>query len=1025
MHDNSDDLCISDNARTITCLTTSELNDLYLNHNSITIFHLNIRSINKHFDEALVMLNDLKFKFDIIIFTETHIQRPTNEYSIEGYKCSFFNSKINKSDGIVIYYNSQSTSNVKSQSIVTIKEANAALTTFSFNGELYEIISLYRSPATNVKLFIDQLDTFLGTLQAKHRFLVGDTNINILETADRVNSIYQLKYKDVMAANGYMSCINIPTRTTSITSTCIDHIYLHSNKDCETLPVVLQTSVTDHFATSFSWNSQATFDQHKDKNHTPIYRKIDYEKLEEELTKCEWNDVFECEDPNVALDKFMYTLRLTLDHSTSIAQPQNKPRFRKIKPWITKGLIVSIRKRDAMSRAIKKDCEYRKLNNLDLNTEFLNKYKMYRNFLSALIRKTKNNYFKTKIGLCKNDPKLLWKVINDVTGDSKTSVEVNYIKDVIIGENKISATDYPKEVANAFVDHFTEVGSKLASKIKNKKSRQRIDHQPNNKVDASITFQQITQKEMLEYISQLKDTSACGIDDIQVRTIKKIKLFIIDPIVHIFNLCLKTGIFPNRLKIAIIKPIYKAKDKHLIENYRPISILTHLSKLLEKCIKFRLVQFFDKHNIISKSQFGFRSNLGTQDAIYALTTEIGENLDKTRKTLAVFLDLAKAFDTVKHDLLLKKLENCGIRNTPLSLIKNYLSARTQYVKINNTLSYPRTLEYGVPQGTVLGPILFLVYINDLCNLQICGKLISYADDTALIFSGKSFKDAKINAEKGLRTVYEWLNNNMLTLNLDKTVFISFSFYDNIASDNVTLQMHDPLCTLSDNSCSCYNLAKCYVTKYLGVLIDNHLNWKNHIISVTSKLRSISYKFYRLRPILNLENLKLVYYAFAQSYLLYAILSWGGALETHLKPLKLAQKSILKTIFNRPRYYPTNKLFEEAKVCNLTKLFIKTLMLFMYKNSLSQNQIANHIYVTRSSLIVQLNVPIMHTSFGQRQSVYLGPRLFNNLPSDITSSENFKSFKYNLCKWLHCSARRYWDDNIGYRPAPITTIISRL
>jgi Reverse transcriptase (RNA-dependent DNA polymerase) len=887
---------------------------------------------------------------------------------------------------------------------------------------MYEIISVYRSPATNVKAFIDQVDTFLGTLSAKHRFLVGDTNINILETTDRVYSIDQLKYRDVMAANGYISCINIPTRSTATTNTCIDHIYLHSSKDCEILPVVLQTSVTDHFATSFSWNSKAsTFDQQKDKNNTPIYRKIDYEMLEEELSKTEWKNVLECENPDLALEKFMCTLRRALDNSTSAIQSQNKSRFRKIKPWITKGLIVSIRKRDAMSRAIKKDCEYRKLNNLNLNTEFVKKYKMYRNFLSALIRQTKNNYYKSKINLCKNDPKLLWKVINDVTGCSKNSDGVNDIKEVLVGENNISSTDSPKEVANAFVDHFTDVGSKLASKIKNKTS----GHPSNNKVDASITFQQITQEEMLGYISQLKDTSACGFDDIQVLTIKKIKLFIIEPIVHIFNLCLNTGIFPNSLKTAIIKPIFKAKDKHLIENYRPISILTHFSKLLEKCIKFRLVQFFDKHNIISNSQFGFRSNLSTQDAIYALTTEIGKNLDKTRKTLAVFLDLAKAFDTVQHDLLLKKLENCGIRDTPLILIKNYLSARTQYVKINNTLSNPRTLECGVPQGTVLGPILFLVYINDLCNLQICGKLISYADDTALIFSGQSFEDAKRNAEKGLKIVYEWLNNNLLTLNLDKTVFVSFSFYDNIASDNVTLKIHEPLCTLSNNSCYCYNLTKCYVTKYLGVLIDHHLNWKNHINSVTSKLRAISYKFYRLRPILNLENLKLVYYAFAQSYLLYAILSWGGALKTHMKPLKIAQKSILKTVFNKPRYYPTCKLFDEAKVCNLTNLFIKTLMLFMYKNNLSKNQILNRIHLTRSSLIVQLNVPTMHTSFGQRQSVYLGPKLFNNLPLEITSSENVKVFKHNLCKWLHRSTQNYLDDNFGYRPTPVTSLHSRL
>lgn len=251
-------------------------------------------------------------------------------------------------------------------------------------------------------------------------------------------------------------------------------------------------------------------------------------------------------------------------------------------------------------------------------------------------------------------------------------------------------------------------------------------------------------------------------------------------------------------------------------------------------------------------------------------------------------------------------------------------------------------------------------------------------------------------------MYEWLNNNLLTLNLEKTVFLSFSLYDNVASDKVILKMHDPLCTLSHNSCVCYKLTKCSVTKYLGVLIDHHLNWKDHIISVTQKLRSISYKFYRLRQILNLGNLKLIYFAFAQSYLLYAILNWGGALKTHLKPLKAAQKSILKTILKKPSYYPTSELFDEAKVCDVRNLFIKTLMLFTFKNVLSQNQLLRRIHLTRSSQFIQLKVPTMHTSFGQRQSIYLGPKLFNNLPYNITFSKNFKDFKRKLSKLLHSS-----------------------
>jgi Reverse transcriptase (RNA-dependent DNA polymerase) len=283
----------------------------------------------------------------------------------------------------------------------------------------------------------------------------------------------------------------------------------------------------------------------------------------------------------------------------------------------------------------------------------LSKYKLYRNFLNALIKKTKNDFYKNKIMLCNNDRASIWKVINEVTdGGSKHSIAGNEIKDVTVSNKTISSNEQPIEVANGFVDYFTNIGSSLAHIIKNKPSfsHSRVYQHPQIKIEESIKFQPISENEISHLISKLKDTSACGIDDIQVVTIKKIKLFILEPLVHIFNLCLKHGVFPDSLKIAVIKPIHKAKEKHLIGNYRPISLLTHFSKLLEKCIKSRVIAFLDKHNIISDSQFGFRPNLSTQDAIYSLTTEIAENVDKSRKTLAVFLDLAKAFDTVEHSL---------------------------------------------------------------------------------------------------------------------------------------------------------------------------------------------------------------------------------------------------------------------------------------------------------------------------------------------------------------------------------------
>ena len=330
--------------------------------------------------------------------------------------------------------------------------------------------------------------------------------------------------------------------------------------------------------------------------------------------------------------------------------------------------------------------------------------------------------------------------------------------------------------------------------------------------------------------------------------------------------------------------------------------------------------------------------------------------------------------------------------------------REQYVKVNDHTSYPRILQCGVPQGTVLGPLLFLIYINDLCNINTGGKVISYADDTALIFTGKNFNEARQNSEKGLQIIFKWLNNNLLTLNLDKTVFLTFSSYDNAVANRVNLKIHHSDCPSNDHPCNCYNINKVSSVKYLGIIVDHHLNWKEHIKFISNKLRAVSYKFYRLRPILNKANLKLMYYAFAQSYLLYGILGWGGVSKFNLKPLELVQKSIIKTILRRPRTYPSIKVFAEFKVCSVRNLFLKMLMLHTFKFKI----FSFSLYDTRLSSSSYIKIPTMLTSLGQRQGSYLGPKIFNLLPSNLSRLDNYKDFKKQLCIWIHSLSHNHWN-----------------
>jgi hypothetical protein len=232
-------------------------------------------------------------------------------------------------------------------------------------------------------------------------------------------------------------------------------------------------------------------------------------------------------------------------------------------------------------------------------------------------------------------------------------------------------------------------------------------------------------------------------------------------ITYLANLCFKHGVFPNYLKQAIVTPVFKSGNRSIASDYRPISVLPAISKILEKLINTRLINYLNKFQILSDNQYGFRQGISTEDAVSALSSLIIENVDNNKKCITVFLDLKKAFDTVSVPILINTLACIGIRDIPLSLLSSYLHNRSQKVKIGKYLSDECDVNYGVPQGSVLGPTLFLIYINQLCKMCIAGgSIFTYADDTAIVFSGNDWDDVRKTAEVGLAKVARWLQANL-------------------------------------------------------------------------------------------------------------------------------------------------------------------------------------------------------------------------------------------------------------------------
>ena len=327
--------------------------------------------------------------------------------------------------------------------------------------------------------------------------------------------------------------------------------------------------------------------------------------------------------------------------------------------------------------------------------------------------------------------------------------------------------------------------------------------------------------EIITIVNKLTQKTSTDCNDMNMSFVKNIIHLVVQPFTYICNLSFATGIFPDAMKIAKVIPIYKTGAKDEFNNYRAISLLPQFYKILEKLFDDRLEQFICKNNILTDCQFGFRTGRSSSMAIVNLIEKITNSLDNMKAVISVFIDLKKAFDTIDHTILLQKLNHYGIRGIVNQWICSYLTYRKQYVQIKGTKSSLERILCGVPQGSILGPTLFNLYLNDICNVSSILEFTLFADDTNITYSHDSTTSLCNTLNTEQEKLNAWLNLNKLSLNLQKTNYITFST-NNLDS---TIQI----------AINGSNIEKVNSTKYLGVYIDHHLNWKDHIAYISSKL----------------------------------------------------------------------------------------------------------------------------------------------------------------------------------------------
>jgi len=648
-------------------------------------------------------------------------------------------------------------------------------------------------------------------------------------------------------------------------------------------------------------------------------------------------------------------------------------------PWMTAGIVKSSH-----------TCEklFKKTIGIDKDNPNVINYKTYRNKLNSIKRTAKKKYYEGQINTFKNDSYKLWQVLKDIIGKSndKTSSISDQFKINGALEND------PTKIANGFCSFYTGLGKNLAAKIPivNKKYS---DYLP-ERSEKSFFIAPTNEFEIYKIIGNLKPKKSASDDGISNLLIKKLREVIVIPLTIIINKTIETGIVPDIFKVAKIIPIYKSKQKDLFINYRPISILPSFSKIMEKILHKRLYQFINSNNMLYASQYGFRSKHSTGHAISEFYTKTLLNFENKLQTLSTFLDLSKAFDTIDHKILLSKLLNYGIRGKALDWFESYLNNRFQYVNYKNTESNKQKIEYGVPQGSVLGPLLFILYINDLPTVLKHSKAIIFADDTTIYTSSNDKNVLYENMNIDLNNLATWFNSNKLSLNLDKTnsMLLNPKRFKSSDQNLNILQIDNHIIKPKTD------------IKFLGIIINEHLDWTNNLKTTTSKLSKSVYVLNKVKNFLpthtSTHTMKTLYNSFFLTHINYALLVWGPNLMVkQLNLITKLQKKAVRAVKNSSYNAHTNPLFKELELMkfsdiidlNIAKFVFQfksnSLPLLLMETYMHNDQIHDHNTRNRTNP----RPPLAKLSVFKNSFIGKGPGLWYNLHQNLKNCGSIKKF----------------------------------
>jgi Reverse transcriptase (RNA-dependent DNA polymerase) len=867
----------------------------------------------------------------------------------------------------------------------------------------YMLCNIYRAPTSAgnesqrdlIENYNQQLDNLLPMLTKNNciSIVFSDCNINLL----KINSSQlTAEYLDACHANGFIQTNLKASRIQQNSYSLIDHIMTnYIDHDIVTGSII--NDISDHFMQFFSCNNI----QNEPNVNDTMFRNFSYQNMSDfrdDLRGLSWNNVLSERNVNTALDNFLDTFQPLFDLRFPLKKRRINRNYNRLNDFMTAGLLVSRRRKNVL---YKKQLVSPSPNNV-------NKYKTYRNIYNSVLRRSKKMYFEESLYKFRKKPKKLWEVLNLANGGAKKG---NKIKEILSGNTLINDD---REMAQAFNNYFSRVGSDIINSI-DQSNVDPLSYIPDNPNVPEFNINNTGPVHVIDVVNSMQSKSSVDCDFISMKLIKFVIYEICVPLAHIYQLSITSGVFPSRFKSSRVVPIFKQGDPTLCDNYRPVALVSTFSKILEKMVATDFFNHLDLNNLLYEHQYGFQRRKNTEHNLIQVVNYIGKALNEGNWCIGIFLDLKKAFDTVQHGILLKKLEKFGVKGVALSWFTSYLSNRSQCVDINGSFSDFKDILMSVLQGSSLGPILFLCFINDIFYCTNLSMFL-FADDTNALAQHANLNELVSFCNRELQKLATWFRANKLVINISKTKFMIFRTKNrnyNANDVNICINFNDPnaverpelIIKLNRVANDCDPANQTY--KILGVLFDEYLNFNHHASYVQSKISKSLFLLNRSKNFLSKKALKMLYFATVHSHLTYCPIILSVTSRSNIKKLAIMQKKAIRIISDVHYHEHTAPLFYECRIFPLDLIIEYSKLIFMHAIKFnfcpkSFNSVFTRVNV--EDLAYELRypndyeLPRARIEFFKRIPLYSLPALWNNC-EEMRFYQNQLTFKLILVERL--------------------------